>query len=148
MRSKNTVVNIGNNEYKHACESLLFPIARQFKPDLILISCGFDSAIHDPLGWIKVTPIMYFWMTQELLKICPRLLVCQEGGYNTDFLGQHASGVVKALLHLADYGETTQADRDGGFHKVDEIDSSKCTKQAFDDVEKTREALKAFWKEI
>jgi acetoin utilization deacetylase AcuC-like enzyme len=43
----NEVTDLGCNEYKHACDELLFPIARQFQPDLILISCGFDSAIHD-----------------------------------------------------------------------------------------------------
>jgi acetoin utilization deacetylase AcuC-like enzyme len=30
---------------------------------------------------------MYHWMTEELMKVQPALLVCQEGGYNTDFLG-------------------------------------------------------------
>lgn len=98
MRTNNQQSELGNKEYMYACETLLFPIARQFQPDLIIVSCGFDSAIHDTLGWIQVSPIMYHHMTSELLKICPALLVCQEGGYNTDFLGQHASGVARALL--------------------------------------------------
>jgi len=38
---------LGAEEYKHACEEVLLPIAKEFKPDIILISCGFDSAIHD-----------------------------------------------------------------------------------------------------
>jgi len=46
-RENNQRSDLGNREYMYACESLLLPIARQFKPDLILISCGFDSAIHD-----------------------------------------------------------------------------------------------------
>ena len=35
------------------------------------------------------------------------MLVVLEGGYNTDYLGQHASGVVKALLDVSpeDYGK-------------------------------------------
>ena len=77
----------GNNEYKHACDSLLFPMVQEFNPDIILISCGFDCAIHDPLGWCNVSPMMFAYMTHGLNKICPRLLVIQEGGYNTDFLG-------------------------------------------------------------
>ena len=88
---------LGANEYKHACEELLLPIARQFKPDLIMISCGFDSAIHDQLGGSDLCPLAYYYMTRELLKICPKMVVVLEGGYNTDYLGQHASGVVKAL---------------------------------------------------
>lgn len=73
------------------------------------------------LGWCKVSPMMYFWMTKELLKICPSLLVCQEGGYNTDYLGQHASGVVKALSGQQHYGDPVQADKDAGFESLDQI---------------------------
>ena len=40
----------GSIDYKYACDEVLLPIAKEFKPDLILISCGFDSAIHDQLG--------------------------------------------------------------------------------------------------
>ena len=79
--------SLGCNEYKLACEELLLPIAKQFKPDLILVSCGFDAAIHDPLGWSQLCPLMYYEMTRQLLEICPKMVVVLEGGYNTDFLG-------------------------------------------------------------
>lgn len=74
-------------------------MVKEFKPDLIIVSCGFDSAIHDFLGWSKLSPIFYGYMTNELNKICENILVVQEGGYNVDYLGQHASGVVRALLN-------------------------------------------------
>ena len=38
-------------------------------------------------------------MTSNLVSICEKVLVVQEGGYNVDVMGQHASGVVRALLH-------------------------------------------------
>ena len=60
----NELTDLGNNEYRYACENLLLPIAKEFAPDLILIACGFDSGLHDPLGWSQVTPMMYYWMTQ------------------------------------------------------------------------------------
>lgn len=47
VRENNEVTDLGSNEYVLACESLLFPIAREFEPDVILVSCGFDGAIHD-----------------------------------------------------------------------------------------------------
>ena len=49
--------------------------------------------------------MMYYWMTKKLCEICDKVLVVQEGGYNTDYLGQHASGVVKALLDKEQYAE-------------------------------------------
>ena len=78
---------LGNNEYKLACEEVLLPIARDFKPDLILISCGFDSAIHDQLGGCNLSPLGYYYMTKSLIEICPKVIVMLEGGYNTDYLG-------------------------------------------------------------
>ena len=86
---------------------------------MILISCGFDGGIHDELGWSQLCPLIFFYMTRELMKICPKLVVMQEGGYNTDFIGQHASGVVKALLGHEHYGEPTQADRDAGYTELE-----------------------------
>ena len=108
-REDNQVSELGCNEYKYACDKVLLPIAQQFEPDIILISCGFDAGIHDPLGWSKLCPIMYYHMTCELMKICPRVLAVLEGGYNPDFLGQHASGVIKALLGIPKehYGKPT-----------------------------------------
>lgn len=97
------------------------PLAQEFAPDLILISCGFDGGIHDPLGWSKLCPMAFYWMTKELLSICPKVVAVQEGGYNTDYIGQHASGVVKALLRQEDYGEPTQADIDAGYTDLEQM---------------------------
>ena len=96
--TNNKASELGNNEYKYACDKLLFPMVREFNPDIILISCGFDGGIGDPLGWSTLSPMIYAYMTHKLLNICPNLLVVQEGGYNIDLLGQHASGVVRALV--------------------------------------------------
>jgi len=41
---------IGDTDYIYACETIFFPIIREFNPDLIIISAGFDSALGDPLG--------------------------------------------------------------------------------------------------
>ena len=62
-RDENKVSELGNNEYKYACDTLLFPMVREFKPDVILVSCGFDGGIHDILGWSTLSPMMYAYMT-------------------------------------------------------------------------------------
>jgi histone deacetylase 6 len=54
---------VGDKDYIYACETIFFPIIRQFKPDLICISAGFDSALGDPLGEVGVTPVGYAYMT-------------------------------------------------------------------------------------
>lgn len=50
-RLNNRVSDLGNNEYKNACDTLLFPMVKEFNPDLVLISSGFDGGLHDMLGW-------------------------------------------------------------------------------------------------
>ena len=60
---------IGDSDYIFACETFFFPIIREFAPDMIIISAGFDSAKGDPLGGIAVSPVGYAWMTQGLRKI-------------------------------------------------------------------------------
>jgi histone deacetylase 6 len=41
---------VGDREYIYACEKVFFPIIREFEPEILIISAGFDSAIGDPLG--------------------------------------------------------------------------------------------------
>jgi acetoin utilization deacetylase AcuC-like enzyme len=43
--------------------------------------------MHDFLGWSRLSPIFYGYMTNELNKICENILVVQEGGYNVEYLG-------------------------------------------------------------
>lgn len=57
---------IGDEDYMYACESIFFPIIREFAPDMIIVSAGFDSAKGDPLGGIAISPVGYAWMTQGL----------------------------------------------------------------------------------
>jgi acetoin utilization deacetylase AcuC-like enzyme len=60
---KSQKTQIGDVDYIYACETIFFPIIKEFNPDLIIISAGFDSALGDPLGQIGVTPVGYAYMT-------------------------------------------------------------------------------------
>ena len=87
----------------------------------------------------------YYWMTKELLNICDKMVVVQEGGYNTDYLGQHASGVVKALLKITPESPTL-ADLDAGITSVDDISADKAKEWAKQDVKNTASHLEGYWK--
>ena len=88
---------IGDNDYIYVCETFFFPIIREFAPDLIIISAGFDSAKGDPLGGISVTPVGYAWMTQGLRSIQPCISVILEGGYSLEALEVSTEAVFKVL---------------------------------------------------
>ena len=52
-------------------EEFIKPMIKEFSPDFIISSCGFDSALGDPLGvTFEITPNGYAYLTNELLKLC------------------------------------------------------------------------------
>jgi histone deacetylase 6 len=91
------VTGMGNDEYIYICENLVFPIIEEFKPDLLLISAGFDSAEGDPIGGFKLTPPGYAYMTQRLMELWPKVVVVLEGGYNLESIANWSEAVVRVL---------------------------------------------------
>ena len=85
-------------DYVYACESFLFPKIRDFNPEVILISCGFDSALGDPVGGVGLTPAGYAWMTHGLMKICPKVIALLEGGYDLEALAKSSEAVIEAMF--------------------------------------------------
>ena len=86
-----------DNDYIYACHMLLFPLIKAFKPDLILVSAGFDSAKGDPLGGIGVTPVGYAWITYGLRQLQSTMAVVLEGGYNLEALASSSEAVIRVL---------------------------------------------------
>jgi acetoin utilization deacetylase AcuC-like enzyme/formylglycine-generating enzyme required for sulfatase activity len=93
----------GDAEYRKAFEEQLVPAATAFKPDFVLISCGFDAHEGDPLGRMKLTSKGYAELTRIVKgiaeKCCKgRLVSMLEGGYNLDNLASAAEAHVRALM--------------------------------------------------
>jgi acetoin utilization deacetylase AcuC-like enzyme len=95
----------GNEEIIGAFRNDLLPAAREFKPDLTLISAGFDSRIDDPLGSFEVDDDGFRELTRIMLEIANisgegRLVSVLEGGYNTSGLasavGAHVDELIRA----------------------------------------------------
>uniref|UniRef100_A0A7I4DAD9 histone deacetylase n=1 Tax=Physcomitrium patens TaxID=3218 RepID=A0A7I4DAD9_PHYPA len=89
---------IGDGDYLSAFQHVVMPIARQFEPDMTIISAGFDAARGDPLGGCDVTPEGYAQMTFLLSSLSGgRILVVLEGGYNLRSISASAAAVMKVL---------------------------------------------------
>jgi len=91
------------NEQKRAFESALDDMSGEFKPDLIIISAGFDSHIDDPLGQLLLTDRDFVDLTRAVKQWADssckgRLVSCLEGGYNLDLLGASVRTHLSALL--------------------------------------------------
>ncbi|MGA2214441.1 MAG: histone deacetylase [Bryobacteraceae bacterium] len=92
----------GRKEILGAFQEQLLPAAAQFKPDLVLISAGFDSRAGDPLGGFLLTDADFADLTtiaREIADQCcgGRLLSILEGGYSLTGLASAVRAHVEAL---------------------------------------------------
>ncbi|WIA13662.1 hypothetical protein OEZ85_007224 [Tetradesmus obliquus] len=88
---------ISDGDYLTAWHMLVLPIAAEFRPDLILVSAGFDAADKDPLGHYRVHPECFGHLTALLRPLAPLGLLL-EGGYNLAATAASAEACVRALL--------------------------------------------------
>jgi len=92
-----------SNEFRTAYSDYLLPALTAFRPELILVSAGFDAHKDDPLAQLQLVDDDYRWITQELLQIAEavcggRLVSALEGGYNYDALARCVGIHVRELL--------------------------------------------------
>ena len=89
-------------EHRRAFETALEVIGAKFRPDLVIISAGFDSHAADPLGQLTLTDEDFVAMTRAAKEwadeaCAGRLVSCLEGGYNLLTLGETVAAHVRAL---------------------------------------------------
>jgi len=93
----------GSEPWRAAVTDKIIPAIRKFKPDLLMISAGFDAHAQDPMAHMKLSTEDFSWVTHELCKLAEE--VCQgrvvsvlEGGYDLKSLTVSCAAHVKALL--------------------------------------------------
>lgn len=94
---------MGDAEYLAAFRRIILPVAREFQPEMILVSCGFDAAPGHPasLGGYNVSPAAFGWMTRLLTNqeiAGGRVALCLEGGYELNSLCDCSEACIRALL--------------------------------------------------
>lgn len=77
----------GHVAYLHALDRIVMPALHRFRPDVILVACGFDAAAMDPLGRMLATAETFRAMTAQVKaaaqELCAdRLVLVHEGGYS------------------------------------------------------------------
>jgi acetoin utilization deacetylase AcuC-like enzyme len=90
-----------DDDYRIAFSEIVLPVLRQFEPDLILLSAGFDAHERDPLGGMRVTTAAFAAMTLELRGVAEeccrgRIVAVTEGGYDLHALGSSLDAVIAA----------------------------------------------------
>lgn len=106
---KGTTVNFpmvagwGDTEYLRAFDEVLAPVARRFRPQLILVSAGFDAHWADELAMMKVTVTGFARMAMVLKQLAAELcwghlVFTLEGGYNLRAVASSINAVLEVLL--------------------------------------------------
>lgn len=96
----------GDDEYLKAFDLRIGPVVRDFAPDFVLISAGFDAHRDDPLAMMAVTEVGYRGMTEAVNTWAAatahgRVVSCLEGGYNLTALAHSVETHVRALAEAA-----------------------------------------------
>jgi acetoin utilization deacetylase AcuC-like enzyme len=91
-----------DEDYQLAFSQIVAPVVRQFEPDLLIVSAGFDAHEHDPLGGMRVTTPAFAAMTRELRAVAEeccrgRIVAAVEGGYDLQALGTSLDATINAL---------------------------------------------------
>jgi acetoin utilization deacetylase AcuC-like enzyme len=95
--------NSGRAEMRSAYDELILPALRNFSPDLVLVSAGFDADYRDPLAQLNWMPEDFAWVTGRLMDFADRrcegrLISLLEGGYDRGGVAGGAAAHVAMLL--------------------------------------------------
>jgi acetoin utilization deacetylase AcuC-like enzyme len=106
----NTIVNAplrpgdGGAAFRAAFETRILPRLGEFKPELVIISAGFDAHMRDPLANINLAEADFIWATQKIMDLADgcaggRIISLLEGGYDLQALGNSVAAHVATLMH-------------------------------------------------
>jgi acetoin utilization deacetylase AcuC-like enzyme len=129
----------GDADYLAAFRQVLLPVAREYAPELVLVSAGFDVHRDDPLASMRVSTGGFADMTAFLQGLveecCPgRLAFTLEGGYHLKALADGVAAVLTALLE-----RQPQAGSDA--LQAPDVSTSRV-------IATVRDALKPYWREL
>jgi acetoin utilization deacetylase AcuC-like enzyme len=105
----NTIVNAplragdGGGAFREAFETVILPRLREFKPELLVISAGFDAHTRDPLANLNLVEADFTWVTKKLMDTADasaqgRIVSMLEGGYDLEGLSRSVAAHVTALM--------------------------------------------------
>ncbi|MGX1307045.1 acetoin utilization deacetylase AcuC-like enzyme [Amorphus suaedae] len=92
----------GHGAYLSAFDEIVLPALAAFRPEFVIVACGFDAAIGDPFGRMLCTSETFRQMTKAVRDIADvhaggRVLFCQEGGYSPSYAAYCALAVMEEL---------------------------------------------------
>jgi len=109
---------VGDAAYLLAFDEVIDPVLRQFAPDFVLVSAGFDCHRRDPLGGMRVSEDGFIGMMRRLLEVARdvsggRLAAVLEGGYDLDAIRSSAEASLGQMVRAGDARSVEPNEHDG-----------------------------------
>jgi acetoin utilization deacetylase AcuC-like enzyme len=89
----------GDEEYLHAFDHTAMPAIERFRPDLLVVSAGFDAHEDDPLAGMRVTADGFRELARRSRALAPHVAAVLEGGYNLDTLPSLVAAALAGFGH-------------------------------------------------
>ncbi len=131
-----------DSDYGNIFEKILKPIALEYRPQLVLVSAGFDTHCDDPLGGMEVTEKGFARMTQILMEIADttahgKLAITLEGGYDVSGQSRSVKAVLKELARVSplDKKEMLEKEKDN-YSRIERF------------INQLKEIQKRYWKTL
>ena len=133
---------MGDAEYLSIFRSIIGPVAREYAPQLVLVSAGFDAYFKDPLGSMGLTERGYAALTREILSVADatcggKAVFALEGGY-------HLSGLEQSIVSVLEVMAGFSRDEES----FEPASQAKFDKQAKPLMTAIRETHSRFWKSL
>jgi acetoin utilization deacetylase AcuC-like enzyme len=95
----------GSSQFRLGVTQRILPALDAFRPELVLISAGFDAHRSDPLAQLLLEEADYTWITEQLLEIAyrharGRVVSTLEGGYDLAALGASVAAHIRVLMSV------------------------------------------------
>ena len=105
---------MGDLEYRAIFRDVVLPVLRQYKPDLVLVSAGFDTLATDPLGGMKMSTEGHAVLTSMLMEIGRGPIVTLEGGYDVHAQAEAVENCLRCMLGEWEPEEAAAGNTDRG----------------------------------
>ena len=89
--------NTSNNAYQRTLTHAL-KVIKKYKPAYLVIALGLDTFVEDPIGFFSLTTEYYEKMSATIHQLGLPTVIVQEGGYNTEKLGNNAVSFIKGMI--------------------------------------------------
>ena len=108
--AKKRIVNVplpagaGDKTYKRIADEIFVPFIQSFKPELILVSAGFDAHWNDPITTLGLSTAGFYMLSKKLVDMAEehcggKIVFVLEGGYNATNLANGSAAVFAALMN-------------------------------------------------